>query len=53
MHTATVLEGFIAFPLRTRDKEGVELFLKLLWLDSLSIACPLGNLEALPGCYVL
>lgn len=53
MHGVAVVEGFIALLHHTRDKQGVEPFLKLLWLDSLSIASPLGNLEALPGCYVL
>lgn len=43
----------MAFLHHATDKEGAELFLKLLWLDSLSVTSPLGNLEALPGCYVL
>lgn len=48
-----MVEGFTALLHHIRDKQGVEPFLILLWLDSLSIASPLGNHEALPGCYVL
>jgi len=48
-----VLEDLIVLLHHTREKQGVEPFLKLVRLDSLSIASPLGNLEAVPGCYVL
>jgi len=53
VHRVTVLEDLIVLLHHTREKQGVEPFLKLVRLDSLSIASPLGNLEAVPGCYVL